>query len=259
MNPLFLGINSLKIKMTNIRPMSQEEILQSEFEILKSSETANQRANILFNIIKINISITNKTDHYKNIKSFIDNYVESIKSADYGYDNFNYGKIEQIIDSLSPDEQISMLQYMISITARELPEYDRGWFVTRKHKSEIKKILSDGNILFFPKAILLFFGQTISRLLIGLSILFLSTALFLMPAPSESFAVLNVTFEKYSENPFLNHILNVFSLFASLENDLVISPKNWFGLLLIVTGKFAFVVFIINFIYYKISDKISQK
>lgn len=239
--------------------MKQEEILKIEIDNLNSCKTANEKSNILYNIIKLNIRNSCKTDHYKNIKSFIDNYVESIKSADYGYDNFNYNKIEQLIISLTPDEQISILQYMISVTSRELPEYDRSWFVTRKHKSEIDSILSNRKYKSFPKIILLYFGQSVQRLLLGLFILFFITSFILMPAPTNTFAVLNVTLEQYNENQFYNHLLNIFSLFANLENGLKIYPNNWFGLLLIISGKLFFVVFIINFIYYKISDKISQK
>jgi hypothetical protein len=81
----------------------------------------------------------------------------------------------------------------------------------------------------------------------------------LLPAPIDSLAILEVSYEIYTQNSLLNHIMNVFALFADLDNELKVEPIGLFGLMIIIIGKLLFITFIINFFYYKISDKISQK
>jgi hypothetical protein len=151
------------------------------------------------------------------------------------------------------------LQYITSVSSRELPEYERTWFITRKHKSEIKQIFESKNYLLYPKTVFLYLGQSISRLLFGLTVLFIITCIILLPAPIDSIAIFEVTYENYSHCSLLNHIINVLTLFADLENSLKVKPICLFGLLIIIFGKLIFVTFIINFFYFKISDKISQK
>lgn len=239
--------------------MTEEDLLKSEEDRLSNTKNDSESANILYNIIKLNNKLNQQDNNYRNTKLFIDKYVNSLKSADYGYDNFNYNKINQLIDLLTPEEQESILQYIISVTAREFPEHDRNWFVTRKHNAEIRKIIHSNLYVLYPKIILLYFGQSIQRLLLGFLGLFIITSLILLPAPIEVLAILNITFENFNDTNFLNHILNVFSLFAGLDNNLQIKPVNWLGLFLIIFGKLFFITFISNFIYFKISDKITQK
>lgn len=239
--------------------MTIEEILIEEYEKITAASSNSEKCNIQYNIIKLKLSNKQVDNIYKDIKQFIDAYIETIKLADYGYDNFNYVKLEQLIELLPSNQQIGLLQYITSVAARELPEHDRTWFVSRIHKAEINQILESRNFLLYPKTFLLYLGQSISRLLLGLTSLFLLTCIIMLPAPIESLAVFNITFENYSQNSFLNHLMNVLSLFADLDNNFKIQPLNFLGLTLIILGKLIFVTFIINFIYYKISDKISQK
>lgn len=239
--------------------MTIEEILRAENEKLKKTINASEKSNILFNIIKLKTKDTKSNEIYSDIKKFIDAYVESIKLADYGYDNFNYAKINRLIGLLPANQQISIVQYITSVTARELPDYERTWFIQRKHSAEIKHICESKKYILYPKTILLYLGQSIIRLLLGLLILFILALLFLLPAPTESMAVFKVTFENYSQLTLLNHTMNVLALFADLDNNIRIEPINLFGLFLIISGKIIFLVVIVNFIYYKIADKIAQK
>lgn len=239
--------------------MNQTELVIIETQKLEISISANEKASILFNIIKINFDSGNIAENYKNIKEFMNYYVEAIKSLDYGYDNFNYKKIDQLLITLSAEEQISILQYITSISARELPEHDRSWFIEKKHNAEIKHIIKANFYSLYPKAFLLYFGQSVSRLIFILISLLTLTSLILLPSPFKEMEILFVQFEKYSEVKLWNHIFNTFSLFADLDNNLKITPMNWKGLFLIIVGKFFFLTIIINFIYLKLSDKIAQK
>ena len=239
--------------------MTIKEILIEEYGKLGSAISESEKSNILFNIVKLKTKSDQVDNLYQDIKKFIDAYIESIKLADYGYDNFNYKKIEQLIECLPFNQQISILQYIISVTSREFPEHDRTWFVTRKHKSEIDQIIENRDYLLYPKTVFLFLGQSITRLIVGLGLLFLLTSVLLLPSPIEGMAIFDVTYENYSQNAFLNHLMNVLTLFADIENNFKIEPINLTGLLLLILGKTVFITFIVNFLYFKISDKISQK
>lgn len=239
--------------------MTIRDIIAEEYKKLSASKNESEKSNILYNIIKLKVKSSQSDGLYKDIKQFSDLYIETIKLADYGYDNYNYSKIDQLIEYLPLNEQISILQYIISVSARELPEHERTWFITRKHKSEIKQIIESKNYILFPKTIFLYLGQSIFRLFIGLSVLFIITCLILLPAPVDSLAIFEISYENYSHNSVLNHTMNVLALFADLENNLKVEPIGLFGLMLIIIGKLLFITFIINFFYFKISDKISQK
>lgn len=239
--------------------MTVKKILEEEYKKLNESTSESEKSNILFNIIKLKTKNCQAENLYKDIKQFIDHYIETIKLADYGYDNYNYLKIEQLLEFLPSNQQISILQYFTSVSARELPEHDRNWFITRKHKAEINQIVENRNYTLYPKIILLYLGQSITRLLFGLALLFILTCIMLLPAPSESMAIFEITYESYSQSSFINHLMNVLTLYADIENNVKVEPLNIFGLLAIILGKLLFVTFIVNFIYFKISDKISQR
>lgn len=247
-------LNNTLREMKNI-----EELIQTEENKLTENRSANELANIYYNLICLRHNTGSKNDTYKNIKRFFDNYIESIKGENYGYDNFNYQKIINLLDLLKLNEQIAILQYAISTTARELPEHDRNWFISKKHEIEIRDILTNRKISQFPKAFLLYCSHSVRRLLITLLAFFLLVYVVLLPAQSSEVVLFIIKYESYSSNFTLNHLLNVISLFSDLDNNLKVTPIGLTGLIIAVIGKIFFVALIVNFIYIKISDKIALK
>lgn len=239
--------------------MTIEEISQKELEKLKDSNSENESSNILFNIIKINYETGVSNDHYRNIKRFFDSYIKSLKLSDYGYDNFNYDKIASLLKTLKPEEQLSILQFIISETSKELPQYDKNWFIIRKHKAEIKRIITNKRYPQYPKAILLYFGQSTKRLILFFTIIFTLVSIILLPAPIDLFKIFEIEFKNYSTFTAWNHILNVFALFAHIEHSVNIKPLNWAGIFILIIGKIGFWILIINFIYLKIMDEILKQ
>lgn len=236
-----------------------KELISREEKRLLDTRTPNELANILYNLIHLQNKVNNARENYKNTKLFIDYYLEYIKSADFGYDSFNYVKINNLLKFMKPEEQIAILQYSVSVVCRELPEHDREWFIIRKHKAEIEEIVKKRKFLLFPKAFLLYCGQSTKRLVITLILFIFFVNVLLLPTPYASLALFAIKYESYSTNFIFNHFLNVISLFSDLENNFKISPLNWFSLLLIIAGKIMFVILLVNFIYIKLSDKIITK
>ncbi len=113
---------------------------------------------MLYNIINMRQSIGDSNHNYRDIKDLINTYINLIQTSDYGYDTFNYDKLEKVISKLTYKEQISILNYSLSILAREYPEYEKDWFLNELNKAKIKKILCEKDFCNYPKAFLLFAG-----------------------------------------------------------------------------------------------------
>ena len=236
-----------------------KEIIEKEEIKLKSNISAIEKINILYNLISIMNRNGDKTIIYKYIKIFVDNYVQVVKTENYGYDIINHNKIEYLIQFISYEEQVSILNYSINVMTRELPDYNKEWLITRKHIAVINKIISAKDFLYFPKAFLLIISINIYRLFVSLSLFFIAVYILLLPSPFKSFEVFDITYNDYSKNFYINHFLNTLTLFADIDNEFKIKSNIWIGAILMVIGKILFGLFIINFIYRKLSDKIAEK
>lgn len=236
-----------------------EEIISSEEEKLRNSTSPGEKINILHNLIVIKNHTNNDHDNYQNIKKLIDLYIENIKVGNYGYDFFNIEKINEVLKFLKHEEQISILKYALSSIKRELPEYENESIVDSINKIKIKNIISKKKFTHFPKALLLYSTSSIFGLFIVLLAFILIVFAILLPSNEFTFSVFTISYETYSVNFILNHLLNILSLFADIDNDLKIQPLNAYGLILMIFAKIVFVLLIINYIYRKLSDKISLK
>lgn len=235
------------------------KLIKSEEKRLNDTDKIKDSVGILYNLIFIKNSLPNYNETYQDIKKFFDLYFEAIKISGYGYDHLNIGKIEKLINLLNSREMISVLQYAISVSARELPEHDRNWFIEKQHSCEINIALAEKKYSMYPKLLFIYTSQNIKRLFLALFALLLTTNLILLPNPYNELTIFEIQYEKYSENFLGNHFLNIISMFADIKNGFEIKPQNWVGLIYIVIGKTFFALLIVNFIYRKISDKINLK
>lgn len=239
---------------------SIQSIIASENAKLKQDNLSlSDEIGIRFNLISLKNREGISSENYKDIKFFITNYIEYIKMANYGYDNLNYTKIDDLLNFLNTKEQIMILQYAISYMAKELPEYDRDWFIDKKRQSEIKDIFESKKFSLYLKAIFLYLGLNTQRLLLTLLFFLILTFIVLLPSPFSSLAIFEVSYSAYEDNFILNHLINVLSLFVGLENDFKITPINGIGVLIEIVAKLFFIVLVVNFIYTKIADKITLK
>lgn len=241
--------------------MNQEII---RFKILEQSESIKNitspsiGTNWLYNLILLKRSINDKTEIYKLSKSFIIHYIALIKESDFGYDTFNYDKIEKILGCIDYKSQISLLQFIISNMTKELPEYDKEWFVLKKNRIQIKDILQDFKLSKTLELTSLFAGLNIYTLIVTLSLVFLITSIILLPSPNSFFEIFEIKYDTYSTCFILNHFLNILTLFADFDNEFKITPLNWFATIIMVAGKVMFIILIVNFVFTKITDKISS-
>ncbi|MCW2119206.1 hypothetical protein [Flavobacterium sp. 7A] len=223
---------------------------------LRTEISDDEKSNILYNLIFLKKKANLDEYIYKDIKLFIYHYLRHLKSANYGYDNINYDKILTLINLLPLDQKVSIIDYIILNSTKELPEVNQNWFLTKKHNFKIEEIFKLKKKNKYIYGIFLICGKSTTNLLLSLILIFILINIILLPAYNASFELFKITYEIYSDNFTINHILNVLTLFVDLDNKLTITPNNYFGLLLIVFGKILFAILLINFIYIKISDKI---
>lgn len=235
------------------------EIIQLEEKKLYGDISPSYGLNVLYNLMLIKNKNGQIKGNYKDFKKFIEYYIEVVKLSDYGYDNLNHSKIEKLLNLLNYEEQISALNYAISVSVRELPEHDKDWFIQRKHKAEIANIFNKKIYKHYLRGCMLYCGSSLSRLILLVLGFIILVTIVLLPASNPRFILFNIEYDNYSRFFFLNHFLNIISHLTDLDNDFKITPVNWFGLCLLILGKLLFIFIVVNFIYRKISDKLNIK
>lgn len=235
------------------------KIIEEQRLTLENTSDPTEAFNILYNIIRLSKVIGKSDDNYRLTKKFFVNYVESIKTANYGYDNFNYLKLEKLFVELNINERISILEFSITTVSRELPELDTHWFLDLKHQYEIDRIFSQREVANYPKGILLYCGRNLPRLFVTLCVLVAFSYVVLLPAPAPCMEVFRIKYEIYVDNYWLNHFVNILGLFADIDSDFEIKPVGFWGAIVLIVSKLSFIVLIVNFVYIRLSDKIAVK
>ncbi len=239
-----------------------QDIIQSKIAELEESiediNSPSEAVNKIYSLILLKKTVNAENEIYKLSKLFIVNYVEVIKNSDYGYDTFNYEKVEKILNCLNYKSQISILLFIISNMTKELPEYDKDWFICKKNSVQIKDILQNFKVKNVFKLISLFSGLNILTLFSTLLIVFFFTSIILLPSPLNFCEIFEIKYENYSSDFITNHLLNILTLFADLDNDFKVKPLNGVAILMMLFSKIIFIILIVNFVYVKITEKINE-
>ena len=242
--------------------MTKKEIITSKIIELEKSifyiKSPSEGVNMLYNLIVLKGSIQDKNDLYKLSKIFFKYYIEVIKNSNYGYDTFNFSKVKNVLNQMDLKSQASILQFVISNMTKELPEYEKDWFICEKNKIQLKDLVYNFQLKNFFKIVALFSGLSFYSLLFTLGLVFVFVSVILLPAKFESCQLFEIKYDNYCNDFYMNHFLNVLTLFADFDNDFKIRPLSWFATILMIIAKITFVTIIVNFIYVKITDKITS-
>lgn len=233
------------------------ELLKTEEERLKNAENPNEKVNILYNLIIVKGKNNIKENIYIDTKTLLNSYIELVKINDFGYDLICQEKILKIIKLLNLNEQLAILNYLLSSLAREFPEMEKEWIQDAIKRVKIKKIIKEKKYHLYPQAILLFSSLSIYKLILALSFFIFIVFVTLLPAPRAWMAVFHIKYANYADTFYLNHFLNILSNFCDIDNGCEILALNYLGLLVQICGKVLFILLIANFIYKKLSDQIS--
>lgn len=258
----FLEVSAILIIIEkDLLNMTKEQIVALKITELEKSifyiKSPSEGVNMLYNLIVLKGSIQDKNDLYKLSKKFFKYYIEVIKNSNYGYDTFNFNKVKNVLNQMDLKSQASILQFVISNMTKELPEYEKDWFVCEKNKIQLKDLVCNFNAKNSFKIIALFSGLNFYTLLLTLVLVFTLVSIILLPAKFESCQLFEIKYDNYSTDFYVNHVLNILTLFADFDNDFKVKPLNWFATILMIVAKITFITIIVNFIYVKITDKIT--
>lgn len=234
-----------------------KKLIEIEEENIRQSKDSNEIVNRIYNLIFIKHE--EKFSIYTDIKTFIKYYTKLVETNKYGYDSLCYDKAFKVIDLLPYNERISLLNFLISTIVREYPEFEIETIQTKIKTIKIKTIFVEKEWLKIPNAILLWSSLRLSTLFFVLLLFIVIVYVILLPAPTFFTPLFEIKHANYSNNLHLNHILNVLSLFVGIDNSCEIRALNPLGLIELMVGKIVFILVIVNFVYKKITDKISIK
>lgn len=194
-------------------------------------------------------------DNYVDAKKFIFHYLQYLIDEKYGYDDFNYLKIEQMLLYLNKAGRVTILEYLYREFKVNSLDIDQKWYEKVKSKYQIKAILESKISIKYLQILPLWLTVKISRLICFIIATFILLLLFLLPAPSPFMELFDITYHSYYDSFFGNHIANVLTLFFDLDNDLKISPLNFYGILLIGLVKTVYTLLFVNYLYLKVIDR----
>jgi len=237
-----------------------KKFIEEEEKAILHSEDANDIVNKLYNLI----FVKNEKQHsiYTDIKTFIKHYAKLVETNKYGYDALCYDKVFSIVDLLPYNERISLLNFLIYTITREYPEFEIETIQSKIKKVKIEKVCNEKKlykkILQTPNAVLIWSSLRVSTLLATLLLFVMVVYIVLLPAPTLFRPLFEITYVSYSDNFYFNHLLYVLSLFTSVDGSGV-KALNPLGLIGLMIGRIIFILLVVNFIYKKITDKISIK
>ena len=156
---------------------------------------------------------------------------------------------------------MTLIDFALSFLKKELPEIDKSWFIYEKKISEIEYLFKKNKILYLPKIMLLASGLNSFALVITFFVYFMFTFFILFPVEIPKFHVFEIKSFKFVEKKWCNHFVNILTLFSGIndsENGFKIIPKNVYGVFILISGKVSFALVILNFIYKKLVDKLTE-
>lgn len=234
------------------------DLIEKEESNLFNITSPSVAIGVIYNLIYLKLKYESTPQIYVLYKMLIEQYIQVISTSPYGYDNFNTERLEGILKNFKCEEQHALLQFTISRISHELPELDKSWFLERKNIAEIKAIIKKKELASIFKIVSLFAGLNIKTLLLTISFIFLIVYLFTLPLSEPTNALFILEYELYSDNKYFNHLLNLLTIFVDLDNDFKIKPLNGLGTFLIIFSKAFFVLVIANYLYIKVTDKLTS-
>lgn len=236
---------------------NKEQYIKEQYKLLKKDKYKHN-CQILYNLIaaKVEFQIYNiQQSLYLDVKQFIEYYILSADSQDYGYDEVLLEKIKDVVHHLEPKQKISMMYS----TKRMF--YIRGYEVENITKIinrlEMEVALEEKR---FWKAIRLWMSSSLTALLLTLLLYVTIISCVMLPAPLECMEIFDINLKNYTTSPFWNHLMN--SITVLTGNDDIspsITPIGIKGVIVYSIGVLLFYLLIANYALKKIENYITIK
>ncbi len=210
-----------------------------------------------FELINLIIQLESKSEHfndelYKHIKTWMSLYIKITQKKQYGYDRIIPNKVIEIINYLSIEERISIINYFIRLMKKNLLIDEIDYFEMHRIILEIELEYSNKKYCkwLIKKSILNLTNLSIALLMILLSFTII-LHYFLV-----KFKFLKVAFIDYNSNLCLNIFINVIDYIFEISGD--VKPENFAGLIFFLIIKFIVFILITYFLINKITKKLDR-
>lgn len=241
-----------------------EKILAEEIVKFSNSQslTLPEKFSVLNNIIEIKRLLIGYNKHhstYLDFKQFFRLYIEVNDLNDFEYDEILIGKINSKLDFVNVYEKLKLLRIfkrLLKLNGHDNKAEECNHFI---NCTEIKCLQQKLGIKNIIRLIALWTSQTILHLCLSLLFLYLLTCAILAPAFLPNFEMFTMTKIQFSQDPIVNHILNVLSLLFDFDERMIVSSNSVWGVMLIILGKTSYILIILNFLIKKVIDEIKIK
>lgn len=235
----------------------KEQYIRGQYELLRKDKHKHNHQ-ILYNLIaaKVEFQLCDiQQSLYLDVKQFIECYITSADSQDYGYDEVLLVRIMDVVHHLESKQKVSIMYS----TKRMF--YIRGYEV-----ENITEIISRLEMIValeekcFGKAIRLWMSSSLTALLLTLLLYVIIISCVMLPAPLECMEIFDVNLKDYTASPFLNHLMN--SITVLTGNDDIspsIIPIGIKGVIVYSIGVLLFYLLIANYALKKIENYITIK
>jgi hypothetical protein len=234
-----------------------KDMLESQYNLLKKYQYK-ENSQILFNLIRMKERTrmySYRNTLYLDVKKFVDAYIRSVDTEDYGYDNIILKKIVEAVSVLDIQQQKSV--FLLARRLMIVRGYDVEELTYLIEELEHKVKWVEGK---YGRAVVLWMSHRWWALLatyLGYAILLF---LLLLPTPFSYPALFQIEYKTYSNIFLLNHGMNILCLMTG--NDSIspaVIPLNVFGVVLYVLGILLYYLILVNFVQRKLSNYITLK
>lgn len=234
-----------------------ENILKATYETVKLD--THSKSDGYFTIIQIKSENTFFLDFeqniYKDVKLFINEYIQSVQLEEHGYDSIDVNKILLAIDAV---RGIRAKHQLCNFLLRALRggNYDDLISIVEKRKRKYYFYLKlrERRVKSFLQAIFTLSSYSLLSIIITIFFLSLITLLLIQDAPIDTFALFSFKYENFCDNHIVNQFLNIWAKPFGLAEEFKIIPLNPFGIILLILLKMLYLIFIVNYLMEKAKE-----
>jgi len=235
---------------------NQKNILKLiiEYEKKYSNATIAEKFELLNLIIQLeNKSRRKKASIYKNIKVWMNLYIETIENKQFSYDEIIFDKVKEKLVYLPKEEQYSLLNYFIRLLKKKA--MDEAIIEYHIYRKQLKmEILLEKEKYF--EYLYTVSTNNLKNLFITLSLSVLLFSLFWYFLDICIPSIMNIELKNYIDIAYFNYILNFIGLIFGIGQKLAITSIGDF--IYVAVGKVYFFIFITYFLLKKLSEKLER-
>ncbi len=174
---------------------------------------------------------------------------------DYGYDEIQLSKIEDVVELLDINQRLSILCLVRRLfIMRGYDTDDLSYIIT---KTEISASFA-AHCWF--RGIRIWLGASLLRVILVYLLYVIVLCLVLIPAPYSWMGLFDVTMNHYCDNNFFNHIANVLGLISGSDDiSPAIIPSSFVGMVVFSLSKLLFYLIFINYLMKKMEEYLTFK